>query len=159
MSFGRRNLCWTGACNEVSNDALALYGVDLHLSVLNSVIFHNSLTSINLPLRKLKLMYIRSQPRRLPTARLTQPSSLSVLSPLSTSMTLPLPSPNSQKQSFLSLAPVLFEFCRLLSIVPACYGTLWNMYHVMRPPNHSWGWSAEYAVSMLWVSYRLHERD
>lgn len=94
------------------------------------------------------------QPRNLPTARLTPASSLSALSPLSESMSIPIPSPHphSHRQSFIALGPLLFEFSRLLSIVPALFGTLWNLYHVWRPPNGSWGWRAEYAVSVLWVS-------
>lgn len=70
-------------------------------------------------------------------------------------MAIPIPSSHSShshSHSFISLAPLLFEFSRLLSIVPALFGTLWNLYHTVRPPHGSWGWSAEYAVSVLWVS-------
>ncbi len=69
-------------------------------------------------------------------------------------MTIPIPSPHSsqKQQTFLALAPLLFEFSRLLSIVPAIFGTLWNLYYTFQPPDGTWGWSAEYAISVLWVS-------
>ena len=56
------------------------------------------------------------------------------------------------------LTPVLFEFSRLLSIVPALFGTLYNIYHIFRPPaSRSEGRSppecVDYAVSAIWVRY------
>ena len=69
-------------------------------------------------------------------------------------MTIPIPSQlsHSQRHAFISLAPLLFEFSRLLSVVPAIFGTLWNLYYMYRPPRGGWGWSAEYAVCVMWVS-------
>lgn len=91
-------------------------------------------------------------PRNLPTARLTASVSLSNLSPLSESMTIPISSSSHscKPRTSLALGPILFEFSRLLSIVPAIFGTLWNLYHTARPPNDEWTWSIEYAVCVLW---------
>lgn len=67
-------------------------------------------------------------------------------------MSIPIPSahPSSKPRASLALGPLLFEFSRLLSIVPAVFGTLWNTYHTIRPPHLDWCWSAEYAVCVLW---------
>ncbi|OBZ73184.1 hypothetical protein A0H81_06892 [Grifola frondosa] len=73
-------------------------------------------------------------PRNLPTARIT-PSSLSYLA---------LPA------AAAAVIPFLFEFSRLLSIVPAVFGTLWNLYHVFRPPDDSIRWRVEFFISALW---------
>lgn len=93
------------------------------------------------------------QPRNLPTARLTAPSSLSTLtlSPLAESMSIPLPLPASKPRASLALGPLLFEFSRLLSIVPAVFGTLWNAYHTARPPPTPPCARPEYAVCVLWA--------
>jgi len=76
-------------------------------------------------------------PRNLPTSRITQPA----LSPFTYTG---LPS---------WLVPFLFSFSRLLSIVPAIFGTLWNVYHVIWPPgprSDMLGWRVEFFVSVLW---------
>ncbi|GJE95963.1 N-glycosylation protein-domain-containing protein [Phanerochaete sordida] len=67
-------------------------------------------------------------------------------------MSISIPSPNStnKPRASLALGPLLFEFSRLLSIVPAVFGTLWNVYHTIQPPHESWCWAAEYAVCVLW---------
>ncbi len=47
--------------------------------------------------------------------------------------------------------PILFQLFRLLAIVPAVFGTLWNIYHVLRPPDGLNEWRVDYSVSVLWV--------
>ncbi|KAI0665618.1 hypothetical protein C8Q78DRAFT_986174 [Trametes maxima] len=74
-------------------------------------------------------------PRNLPTARI-HPSSLS--------QQIPLPS------STAWLVQVLFQLFRLLAIVPAVFGTLWNIYHVLNPPDGIDAWRVDYFVSALW---------
>ncbi|KAI0631508.1 N-glycosylation protein-domain-containing protein [Trametes polyzona] len=74
-------------------------------------------------------------PRNLPTARI-RPSSLS------RQLTLPA--------STAWLVQVLFQLFRLLSIVPAVFGTLWNIYHIYMPPDGDPSWRVEYFVSVLW---------
>ena len=76
------------------------------------------------------------QPRNLPTARITRSS-------LSQQLTLPA--------STVWLVPILFQLFRLLAIVPAVFGTLWNLYHVFRPPDGLNEWRVDYSVSVLWV--------
>ena len=82
-------------------------------------------------------MLIGSQSRRLPTARLTPPSG--PLLPQST------------------LISFVFEASRLLSIVPAVLGVLYNLYFVLYPPTPSSSGvlprltRVDYAVSALWV--------
>ena len=49
------------------------------------------------------------------------------------------------------LVPILFQLFRLLAIVPAVFGTLWNLYRVFRPPDGLDEWRVDYAVSVLWV--------
>ena len=77
-----------------------------------------------------------SKPRNLPTARITRSS-------LSQELTLP--------PQTAWLVPILFQLLRLLSVVPAVFGTLWNLYRVFRPPDGLAEWRVDYAVSMLWV--------
>ncbi|RPD53098.1 hypothetical protein L226DRAFT_548601 [Lentinus tigrinus ALCF2SS1-7] len=74
-------------------------------------------------------------PRNLPTARITR-------SYLSQQLTLPA--------STVWLVPILFQLFRLLAIVPAVFGTLWNLYHVFRPPDGLNEWRVDYSVSVLW---------
>ncbi|TBU45375.1 N-glycosylation protein-domain-containing protein [Dichomitus squalens] len=74
-------------------------------------------------------------PRNLPTARITRSS-------LSQELALP--------PQTAWLVPIFFQMFRLLSIVPAVFGTLWNLYHVFRPPDGLVEWRVDYAVSMLW---------
>ncbi|KAI0710927.1 N-glycosylation protein-domain-containing protein [Earliella scabrosa] len=74
-------------------------------------------------------------PRNLPTARITRSS-------LSRHVTLP--------PSTAWLVPILFQLFRLLAIVPAVFGTLWNLYRVFRPPDGLDEWRVDYAVSVLW---------
>ncbi|KAI8995261.1 N-glycosylation protein-domain-containing protein [Trametes punicea] len=74
-------------------------------------------------------------PRNLPTARI-RPSSLS--------QQVQLPS------STAWLVQVLFQLFRLLAIVPAVFGTLWNVYHVIVPPDGNDAWRVDYFVSALW---------
>ncbi|KAI0338692.1 hypothetical protein BDW22DRAFT_1337269 [Trametopsis cervina] len=96
-------------------------------------------------------------PRNLPTARLTSTfSALTAHSPLSASMTVPLPSLDaSQRQrAILDLAPLLFESCRLLSVFPSIFGTLWNLYHALRPLDGNWSCSTDYFVCVLWVRWQ-----
>ena len=92
----------------------------------------------SIPLRSL---FIRlSKPRNLPTARLTRPA-------LATSTPFPW------------VFPFLFTFSRLLSVVPAIVGTLWNLYHLVRPPTgpgpSTLSWRVDFFVSLLWVSIHL----
>jgi len=64
--------------------------------------------------------------------------------------------PNNLQQR---LTPLLFEFSRLLSIVPAVVGTVYNLYHVLYPPQASSHHSTrkppperiDYFVSTLWA--------
>ncbi|KAG5643975.1 hypothetical protein DXG03_009264 [Asterophora parasitica] len=54
------------------------------------------------------------------------------------------------------LTPFLFEFSRLLSIVPAVFGTLYNIYHTYQPPpTHVDGHLApqriDFLISALWA--------
>ncbi|CAL1702625.1 unnamed protein product [Somion occarium] len=96
-----------------------------------------------------------SSPRHLPTARITSSStsnSSTFLSTLTTDASAILPSPPR------SLIPILFELSRLLSIVPAVFGTLYNIYHIVRPPDRGNWTRAEYFVSALWVRDFLFNR-
>ncbi|KAF9481445.1 hypothetical protein BDN70DRAFT_905242 [Pholiota conissans] len=56
--------------------------------------------------------------RHLPTARIVHSSG-------------PIVPPTTLAQR---LTPLLFEFARLLSVVPAVFGTLYNLYHIYNPP-------------------------
>ena len=77
------------------------------------------------------------QPRNLPTARITRSS-------LSQELKLPA--------STAWLVPILFQLFRLLAVVPALFGTLWNLYRVLRPPDGLVAWRVDYSVCVLWVS-------
>ncbi|KAF8183631.1 N-glycosylation protein-domain-containing protein [Pholiota molesta] len=59
--------------------------------------------------------------RHLPTARIVASSG-------------PIVPPTTLAQQ---LTPLLFEFARLLSIVPAVFGTLYNLYHIYNPPPYT----------------------
>ncbi|KAI0922461.1 hypothetical protein AcV7_005990 [Taiwanofungus camphoratus] len=75
-------------------------------------------------------------PRNLPTARITNPA----LAPL----------------TFRPwLVTFLFSFSRLLSIVPAVLGTIWNVYHIVFPPGGpaALDWRVQFFVSTLWAVY------
>ncbi|KAG6906748.1 hypothetical protein DXG01_012278 [Tephrocybe rancida] len=79
---------------------------------------------------------IDEPPRHLPTARIIPASD-------------PLVPPNNLQQQ---LTPFLFEFSRLLSIVPAVFGTLYHFYHVYRPPTSPRAPErVDFAVSALWA--------
>lgn len=81
---------------------------------------------------------VAAKPKRLPTARIIPSHE-------------PLIPPSSLQER---LTPLLFEFSRLLSVVPAIIGTLYNLYFVFygtgeyargRPEK------VDYAVAALWV--------
>lgn len=75
-------------------------------------------------------------PRRLPTARIVGASA-------------PIVPPSTMQQR---LTPFLFEFSRLLSIVPAFFGMLYNIYHTLHPPSHPGApQRVDYFVSALWA--------
>ncbi|KAF9560420.1 hypothetical protein CPC08DRAFT_636672 [Agrocybe pediades] len=82
--------------------------------------------------------------RHLPTARIILSSG-------------PLIPPNTLEAR---ITPLLFEFSRLLSIVPAIFGTMYNLYHIWRPPSPIAGSTRQpperldYFVSAIWVSYQ-----
>ncbi|KAI0078009.1 hypothetical protein K474DRAFT_1684013 [Panus rudis PR-1116 ss-1] len=86
-------------------------------------------------------------PRHLPTARITPSStpSQSLLSSLASDPITVLPKPPR------SLIPLLYELFRLLSIVPAVFGTLYNIYHAIFPPHNDVWARSEYFVSALWA--------
>ncbi|KZT66940.1 hypothetical protein DAEQUDRAFT_674124 [Daedalea quercina L-15889] len=77
-------------------------------------------------------------PRNLPTARITRPA-------------LPTFTPFSCPPWVFAF---LFIFSRLLSIVPAVVGTLWNIYHLIWPPSgpgpSTLSWRVDFFVSILW---------
>ncbi|KAH9475334.1 hypothetical protein JR316_0012445 [Psilocybe cubensis] len=78
--------------------------------------------------------------RALPTARIIPPS-------------LPLIPPSTLEQR---LTPLLFEFARLLSIVPAVFGTLYNIYFIIWPPKPTGVGRPpperiDYFISALWA--------
>ena len=52
-----------------------------------------------------------------------------------------------------AITPVLFEASRLLSIVPAVFGVLYNLYHAVYAPINAKIAPIDYAVSALWVRY------
>ncbi|THH16091.1 hypothetical protein EW146_g4506 [Bondarzewia mesenterica] len=74
-------------------------------------------------------------PRHLPTSRIVPESG-------------PLIPPNSLEQT---LTPLLFEAFRLLSIVPAVFGTMYNIYRIWHPPLTGNTMRVDYFVSALWV--------
>ena len=77
------------------------------------------------------------QPRHLPTARIVPVSG-------------PLVPPNTLEQV---ITPVLFEASRLLSIVPAVFGVLYNLYHAIYAPANAKITPIDYVVSALWVRH------
>ncbi|KAH8105232.1 N-glycosylation protein-domain-containing protein [Cristinia sonorae] len=83
-------------------------------------------------------------PRGPPTARIGSSSSLPFLSSISSTATAPVPSP------LKPFIPLLWELSRLLSIVPAVIGTLYNLYHVLYPPTDSFWLRLDYFISALW---------
>ncbi|KAF5376489.1 hypothetical protein D9615_008648 [Tricholomella constricta] len=83
---------------------------------------------------------IDEPPKHLPTARIIPSSG-------------PLVPPGDLQQR---LTPLLFEFSRLLSIVPAIFGTLYNLYHIYQPPpprldGRSTPERVDFAISALWA--------
>ncbi|KAJ7854319.1 N-glycosylation protein-domain-containing protein [Mycena olivaceomarginata] len=76
------------------------------------------------------------QPRHLPTSRIIPFSA-------------PLVPPSTLEQR---LTPLLFEFSRLLSIVPAIFGTLYNLCFVFHPPSGPRAPERiDFFVSALWA--------
>jgi len=79
--------------------------------------------------------------RHLPTSRIIPASG-------------PLVPPNPLQQQ---LTPLLFEFSRLLAIVPAIFGTFYNLYHVYQPPTYNSHnhrpppERVDYFISALWA--------
>ncbi|KAJ7086399.1 hypothetical protein B0H15DRAFT_986517 [Mycena belliarum] len=74
-------------------------------------------------------------PRHLPTSRIIPASG-------------PLVPPSTLEQR---LTPLLFEFSRLLAVVPAIFGTLYNLYFVSRPPSGPRApQRIDFLVSALW---------
>ena len=60
-----------------------------------------------------------------------------------------------------TLVPYLFEFFRLLSIVPAVAGTLYNIHNVVHPPSAISNvqlTAIDYFISALWVSLQYFSR-
>ena len=57
--------------------------------------------------------------------------------------------PNTLEQ----VTPVLFQASRLLSIVPAVFGVLYNLYHAFYAPINPKITPIDYAVSALWVRH------
>lgn len=81
-----------------------------------------------------------AQSRHLPTARIVPSSG-------------PIVPPTSFERG---LTPLLFEFARFLSIIPAVFGTLYNAYHVLYPPSADGAprpppQRVDFFVSALWV--------
>lgn len=77
------------------------------------------------------------QTRNLPTSRVVPASG-------------PLIPPHTLQQR---LTPVLFEASRLLSVVPAVFGALYNVYHVVYPPAEGRVRRVDYFVSLVWVRF------
>ncbi|KAH9164696.1 N-glycosylation protein-domain-containing protein [Lactarius sanguifluus] len=75
-------------------------------------------------------------PRHLPTARIVPVSG-------------PLVPPNTLEQL---ITPVLFEASRMLSIVPAVFGVLYNLYQAFYAPMNAKITPIDYAVSALWAA-------
>ncbi|KAF8198381.1 N-glycosylation protein-domain-containing protein [Mycena galopus ATCC 62051] len=76
------------------------------------------------------------QPRHLPTSRIIPVSA-------------PLVPPSTLEQR---ITPLLFEFSRLLSIVPAVFGTLYNLYFTYHPPSGPRAPERiDFFVSALWA--------
>ena len=62
----------------------------------------------------------------------------------------PLVPPNTLEQV---LTPLLFEASRLLSIVPAVFGVLYNLFNAWRAPINGKNAPIDYVVSALWVRH------
>jgi hypothetical protein len=77
------------------------------------------------------------QPKHLPTARIVPVSG-------------PLVPPNTLEQV---ITPLLFEASRLLSIVPAVFGVLYNLFNAWYAPINGNVAPIDYAVSALWVRH------
>jgi hypothetical protein len=80
---------------------------------------------------------IWSQLRQLPTARIIPSSG-------------PLIPPTTLQQR---LTPFLFAFSRWLSIVPAFFGTLYNIFRAVSSPPKPAGHRIDFIVSILWVRH------
>lgn len=78
-----------------------------------------------------------NQPKHLPTARIVPVSG-------------PLVPPNSLEQL---ITPLLFETSRLLSIVPAVFGVLYNLFNACHAPINGKIAPIDYVVSALWVRH------
>lgn len=78
-----------------------------------------------------------TQPRHLPTARIVPVSG-------------PLVPPNTLEQA---ITPLLFETSRLLSIVPAVFGVLYNLIKAWHAPMNGKNVPIDYIVSALWVRH------
>jgi hypothetical protein len=83
------------------------------------------------------LIFITPQPKHLPTARIVQVSG-------------PLVPPNTLEQL---ITPLLFEASRLLSIVPAVFGVLYNLFNAWYAPIKGKNAPVDYVVSALWVRH------
>jgi hypothetical protein len=62
----------------------------------------------------------------------------------------PLVPPNSLEQV---ITPLLFEASRLLSIVPAVFGVLYNLFNAWHVPKNGNIVPIDYVVSALWVRH------
>lgn len=62
----------------------------------------------------------------------------------------PLVPPNSLEQV---ITPLLFEASRLLSIVPAIFGVLYNLFNAWYAPLNGKIVPVDYVVSALWVCH------
>lgn len=120
---------------------------------------------------RLSLYFIlRHQSRHLPTARIPP----STPHPIILTLTRFFPQPIQRIILFhrQRLLHFLFEFCRLLSIVPAVLGTMWNLYSMIWLPGstgpnldegiHGGGWGrrspperVDFFVATLWVRSTL----
>jgi hypothetical protein len=83
------------------------------------------------------LTHFITQPRHLPTARIVPVSD-------------PLVPPNTLEQA---ITPLLFEASRLLSIVPAVFGVLYNLIKAWHEPINGKNVPIDYVVSALWVRH------
>ncbi|KAI0248544.1 N-glycosylation protein-domain-containing protein [Lactifluus subvellereus] len=80
-------------------------------------------------------------PRHLPTARIVPGSG-------------PLVPPNGLEQV---ITPLLFQASRLLSIVPAVFGVLYNLYNAWYAPINGKITPIDYVVSALWATLTGHQ--
>ena len=81
--------------------------------------------------------FTQNQPKHLPTARIVPVSG-------------PLVPPNTLEQV---IKPLLFEASRLLSIVPAVFGVLYNLFNACYAPINGKIAPIDYVVSALWVRH------